>query len=370
MTNTKQEEESKGSANARPDKPRAARLGVEEMGERLVGFVAEQRGVDASSVRVRDLRRLAGGASRLLWSLDVEIGAGGPSPEILELVLRQDPPGRVQAGGMELEFELLKAAQSQGVAVPAVHWCEPSGQLIGAPFFIMQRLVAEAIPRRLLRDEKYAKTREVMLGQLGEILAGIHRIDPTSQALAGRLSQPDAGSNPAASELDKLVGGYRLLAVEPHPVLDLAERWLRENIPAAPPLRLVHGDYRVGNFMFDERGVVAVLDWELAHVGDPVEDLAWVCVRAWRFGNDAQAAGGLGTREELVSAYEAAGGTSPEPGALRFWEMMGNFKLALVFITQARAYLDGAHATVELASLGRRTAEGEQELLRLMEDES
>jgi len=119
--------------------------------------------------------------------------------------------------------------------------------------------------------------------------------------------------------------------------------------------------------MFDEEGAVAVLDWELAHVGDPVEDLGWLCVRAWRFGNDALAAGGVGTRDELVGAYEAAGGDPVDRDALRFWEVCGNFKLALVFITQARAYLDGAHRTVELASLGRRTAEAEEELLDLME---
>ena len=159
-----------------------------------------------------------------------------------------------------------------------------------------------------------------------------------------------------------------MLAVEPHPVLDLAERWLRANAPQSGALRLVHGDYRVGNFMFDESGLVAVLDWELAHLGDPVEDLAWLCVRAWRFGNDRLPAGGLGSREDLVAAYQAAGGEPVDPDSLRFWEVLGNFKLALVFIGQARAYLDGAHATVELASLGRRIAEPEAELLKLIEE--
>jgi aminoglycoside phosphotransferase (APT) family kinase protein len=120
--------------------------------------------------------------------------------------------------------------------------------------------------------------------------------------------------------------------------------------------------------MFDESGLVAVLDWELAHLGDPVEDLAWLCVRAWRFGNDDRAAAGLATREALVAAYEAAGGEPVDRDALRFWEVLGNFKLALVFIGQARAYLDGAHATVELASLGRRIAEPEAELLALIEE--
>jgi aminoglycoside phosphotransferase (APT) family kinase protein len=208
-----------------------------------------------------------------------------------------------------------------------------------------------------------------MTGQLGEILAKIHRIDVADPRLAGRLAGPPPEKSPALAEIDKLVLGFRALAVEPHPVLDLAERWLREQAPELRAPGFVHGDFRVGNVIFDDSGARAILDWELAHLGDPVEDLAWLCVRAWRFGNDHLTAGGIGTREELVEAYRAAGGTPVDPDALRFWEACGNFKLALVFITQSRAYLDGAHATVELASLGRRIAEAEEELLRLMQGE-
>jgi aminoglycoside phosphotransferase (APT) family kinase protein len=233
----------------------------------------------------------------------------------------------------------------------------------------MDRLPGEAIPRRLLRDERYARARDVMIGQLGAILAKIHDIDPQAPGLVGRLAAPTAGDSPAAVEIDRLMGGVRGLSVEPHPVLDLTERWLREHLPRQRPVGVVHGDYRIGNVLFDEDGVCAILDWELAHLGDPVEDLAWLCVRAWRFGNDAQSAGGIGTREELVRAYESAGGAEVDPAVLRFWEVCGNLKLALVFITQARVHLDGGHRSVELASLGRRTAEAEEELLRLIEGE-
>ena len=121
----------------------------------------------------------------------------------------------------------------------------------------------------------------------------------------------------------------------------------------------------MGNFVFDDTGIRSVLDWELAHVGDPIEDLGWLCVRAWRHGAEAPV-GGVGSREELVRAYEAAGGCRVDPESLRFWEACGNFKLALVFITQARAFLAGV-PSVELASLGRRIAEAEAELLDLME---
>lgn len=339
------------------------------MEDALAGFIAEQEGLPRESVRASELRRLSGGASRLLWSVDVDIAEDPDRPRHLELVLRQDPPARIAAGGMETEFRLLAAAAKQGVPVPRVYWCCPDGGALGSPFFAMERIAGEAIARRLLRDEEYAQARARMTGELGEALARIHRIDPDSKELAGRLAQPDAKVLPSVAEIERIVQGVRGFGVEPHPVLDLAERWLRERAPAPQRLSFVHGDYRVGNVMFDRTGTRAILDWELAHVGDPAEDLGWLCVRAWRFGADDKPVGGIGQRGELFRAYEAAAGDKVDPEAVRFWEACGNFKLALVFITQARAYLDGAHRTVELASLGRRTAEAEEELLRLMEGE-
>ncbi len=341
----------------------------EEMRERIAAFIRSQLGEAGRQVRVRDLRPLAGGASRELWSLDVEIEQPAPrGVERMELVLRCDPPGRVGEGDRGLEFRLLRAAHAGGVPVPRVHWCAADAELLGSPFFLMDRVAGETIPRRLLRDERYVKAREAMTGQLGAILARIHATQPGHPDLRG-LEAPPRGVDASRAEVQRIATGLRELAVEPHPVLDLAERWLLERAPAARRLALVHGDYRVGNVVFDETGVRSILDWELAHLGDPVEDLGWLCVRAWRFGRDELPAGGVGTREELVRAYQAAGGDPVDPEALRFWEACGNFKLALVFVRQARVFLDGL-PSVELASLGRRTAEAEEELLRLMEEGS
>jgi aminoglycoside phosphotransferase (APT) family kinase protein len=340
--------------------------GDEAMATRLRDFVAERSGAAPERVRVADLRPLAGGASRELWSLDVEIG--GAAPQRLALVLRRDPPGRPAPGGPTLEFRLLRAAADAGVPVPRVHWCAGDAAVLGTPFFLMDRVAGETIPRRLLRDPEYAGARAAMTAQLGAILARIHAIDPDLPDLKD-LAATSAGVESARAEVGRIAEGIRSLAVEPHPVLDLAERWLLARAPEPKRRVVVHGDYRVGNVIFDATGVRSILDWELAHVGDPVEDLGWLCVRAWRFGNDALPVGGLGSREELLRAYEEAGGAPVTPEALRFWEACGNFKLALVFITQARAFLDGA-PSVELASLGRRIAEAEEELLALMEGET
>ena len=343
------------------------RLSSKEMSAALADFVAECEGLAPGRVRVEGLGRLVGGSSRLMWSADVELDRTS-GPERREVVLRQDPPGRIAPGRMGMEFDLLGVVAAAGVPVPRVYWCDPTAERLGAPFFAMERLTAETIPRRLLRDEKYAGARAGLCDQLGQALATIHGIDLGDSPLGQLLEAPESPASAAESEIRKTADGYRTLALEPHPVLDLAERWLLAHAPTTDRLHLVHGDFRLGNFMFDESGLVAVLDWELAHWGDPVEDLAWICVRAWRFGRHELPAAGLATREALVASYEAAGGAPVDLEALHFWEVMGNFKLALVFIGQARAYLDGAHKTVDLAALGRRIAEPEAELLVLLEE--
>ena len=332
---------------------------TEELRQGLAAFLAAETG---RPVEISGLRRLAGGASRELWSLDAEIGARRHA-----LVLRRDPPGRSGESDRGLEFEVLRAAGAAGVPVPRVHWCSTDPAVLGAPFFLMDRLEGETLPRRLLRDPAYEGARRGMIGELGAILARIHEVDAAAPQLAG-LARSTQGAGSGREEVARIAEGIRQLAVEPHPVLELAERWLLERAPELGRRVLVHGDYRIGNVMFGGEGVRAILDWELAHLGDPVEDLGWLCVRAWRFGNDELPAGGIGRREELLRAYRDAGGAPVDPESLRFWEACGNFKLALVFIMQSRVFLDGL-PSLELASLGRRTAEAEDELLALMDGE-
>lgn len=334
-----------------------------QLAARLAAFIAGETGRKISDVAVRDLRRLAGGASRELWSLTLEASSPG---ERLPLVLRRDPPGRSGESDRGVEMRLLAAAHDAGVPVPRVRWGSNDPTVLGSPFFLMDYVSGETLPRRLLRDPAFEKTREGMARAVGAILARIHRIDIAQPALAG-LPAPPPSAYPAVVTVDGATALARGLALEPHPVLELAERWLRTCAPKRDRRTLVHGDYRVGNVMFDENGVVSILDWELAHVGDPIEDLGWFCGRTWRFGNDALPAGGVGTREALCEAYEAAGGEAVDPKVLRFWEAAGALRVAVVWLSQSRVFLDGKVRSVELASLGRRTAEAERELLDLME---
>ena len=157
---------------------------------------------------------------------------------------------------------------------------------------------------------------------------------------------------------------------EPHPALELGLRWLRRNEPHAPKnLTLLHGDYRLGNMMVNEQGLVSVLDWEFAHIGDPYEDITWSLVRDWRFGNDHLYFCGIAPPDEFFGAYERAMGVTIDHAKVRYWEVMGNVRWAVGMLNQAQRHLSGEELNLEFASLGRRCAELELEVMRLIRNE-
>jgi aminoglycoside phosphotransferase (APT) family kinase protein len=235
----------------------------------------------------------------------------------------------------------------------------------GRPFYAMQRISGETIGRRIVREERFAAARRALPAQLARALAAIHGVPIDGDSLPF-LPGPRSAQAIAASELDRLEELYRFIAVDPHPAFELALRWLRRNLPRSSTLGLVHGDFRIGNVMVDESGLTAVLDWELAHRGDPLEDLGWLCVRSWRFGSDLPL-GGVGTREQLFAAYEEATGRPVDRAAVHFWEVYGNLRWGVFTLVQVRGFLDGVAPSLELASIGRRAAETEWELLELLE---
>jgi aminoglycoside phosphotransferase (APT) family kinase protein len=334
----------------------------EELRDRLATFIADQ--LSGAAVRVENLRKLPGGASREIWSLDAIYEQQGMEVR-LPLVLRRDPGSANIQNQRKDEFLLQQAAHAEGVAVPRPYWLAADAGALGAPSYLMERVDGETLARRLLRDTQYDEARRVMTGQLGAALARIHRIDLERHRL-GFLPGPEPGRSPAVTELDRYEQIYRGIAPEPHAAFELAFRWLRRHLPEGDAHTLVHGDYRIGNFIFGPEGLRAVLDWELAHVGDPAEDLGWLCVRAWRFGADHRPVGGIGERAELFAAYEAASGTPVDPARVHFWEVFGNLRWAIICIVQAKTHLDGLVRSVELAAIGRRTAETELELLSLI----
>jgi aminoglycoside phosphotransferase (APT) family kinase protein len=339
---------------------------LDDMQRALESFLARVAGYGA---RVEALAPLAGGASREMFGFRLCEQPGTPARE---LVLRLDPPpGRMQSDRGE-EFRLLQAAHEAGVTVPRVYWLGEPSDGLGARFIVMDRVDGEAIARRLLRDDRYATTRSVLPEQLARELARIHAIDASDPRLTTLAERMPGGGDPRRFALAEIERYRTLLEMAdqgwPRPVLRFGERWLVGNAPATARVAVVHGDFRIGNVMFDERGLTAVIDWELAHLGDPLEDIGWLTVRAWRFGRDDRAVGGLCAREDFWAHYERCAGRPLDRRSVVWWEAFGNWKWAAICVLQAASHKAGRFPNIELASLGRRTAEVEAELLARIED--
>jgi len=307
--------------------------------------------------RIEHLSRESGGASRQTWSFDAVVNGSRH-----ELVLRRDPPavetsGQSGALARATEFRVLQAAFRAGVRAPEVLFeLDPRDGLGDA--YVMRRIAGTAIARRLLRDPPYATARGLIVDQLGEILARIHAVNLKTLPPLARKEAADhiAGLR---HQLDAM--GYAKA------VFELALSWLdrRKPAPISTPV-LVHGDYRTGNYLADASGVTAILDWEGAHLGDPVEDLGWLCVKSWRFGAVDKPAGGFGSREELWTAYERAGGRHVDAVRARWWEIFGTVRWGVICHTQAWKHLSGGQKSMELAAIGRRAVETEFDLLQLL----
>jgi aminoglycoside phosphotransferase (APT) family kinase protein len=296
-------------------------------------------------------KRLSGGASRETWAFEARLAGG----EVRPLVLRRDPPGRPAGatGGMGFEGRVIAAAGAGGVPVPAIVAATDEASVLGSAFLVMESVPGETIPRRILREPEYAEARRRLAGQCGEALARLHAVPPDS--VPGL-----AGGDP--------VEQFRTLAEglgQPHPVFELAFRWLEANRPPPRDPVVVHGDFRHGNLIVGAEGLRAVLDWELAHLGDPLDDISWLCVKAWRFGVDLPV-GGFGTYDQLLDSYEGAGGGHVDRAELRWWEVLGTLKWGVMCIMQTAAHTSGALRSVELAAIGRRVCEQEWDLLQLL----
>jgi aminoglycoside phosphotransferase (APT) family kinase protein len=260
------------------------------------------------------------------------------------------------------EAALLQRAEAGGVRVPHVHFATEEDHWVGGPLFVSDRVEGETVPRRVLRKVDADGTGERIAGQLGEAFAALHAI-PAEEA-PGALARPGVVS-PAQSALERIDEQMDQL-LQPGPAFQLGLAWLRRHEPRVPErLSIVHGDVRNGNVIVDEKGLAAVLDWEVAKIGDPMEDLAWPCLRCWRFGRDDAEVGGFGERASLVDAYVAAGGDY-DAHAFHWWKVLGTLRWGLGLAGQARGHLDGSFSNIVMAASGRRVAELEYDLLCLL----
>jgi aminoglycoside phosphotransferase (APT) family kinase protein len=314
----------------------------------------------ANVTGIRQLRPLSGGAVQETWAFEAVTGEG-----TLPLILRR-ARGTLRddrSYGIDLatEAQVVQLAERGGVPVPHVRKVLSAEDELGAGF-VMDFVRGETIPRRILRDEVFATARASLAHECGTVLALIHQLDhATLQGLDAR--QP--------SETIELIDrDYRALDA-PSPVFELAFRWLSDNMPPdLERLSLIHGDFRNGNLLVAPEGLQAVLDWEGAHVGDPHEDLGYISIPSWRFGEIDRPVGGFGTREALFAAYEGVGGNPVEPDRAHFWELAYTLNWGIQCAQMAQQFLTAADPSVERGAIGRRRSETELDLLRLLNRES
>ena len=304
-----------------------------------------------TGVAIENLRALTGGASRSTWAFDAVTNDGRRS-----LILRIGPPDDVHAG-MELEARVQAAAAAAGAPVPPILLATNSPAALGNPFLICGEIKGETIVRRIERQlQKGDGTgRARLLRQCAQALAAIHRADADDHGLA-REDQLTAWRERLDAMGDTTA------------TFEWGFRWLAAHrTPQSPPV-LVHGDYRMGNLIVDGSDLAAVLDWELVHIGEAYEDLAWFCIRAWRFGAPAsRGAGGLGSIESFLQAYEEASGTTVDRVAFHWWLVLATLRWGVICRHQAERHLSGQVRSVELATIGRRVCETEWDLLDLLD---
>jgi aminoglycoside phosphotransferase (APT) family kinase protein len=307
-------------------------------------------------VAVRNLQRLTGGANRTTMSFEADID-GARRGLIVQLgTLTTDPcAGIVPEITTEQQAHVMIAAARAGVPAPrVVAILEPVDGL--GEGYITEYVAGETLGPRIVRDARFAAARPRMAPQCGEILAAIHRIDPKELPF---LIRQDAGEHVAAHRRIVDFYGFRL------PALEMALRWAAENVPRNRRLGVVHGDFRTGNLIVGEDGIRCVLDWELAQIGDPMQDLGWLCIRTWRFGGSGPV-GGFGTRADLYDAYERASGYAIDPAHVRFWEAFANVKWAIDCL---RLGMRGVEERgIERSAIGRRIEEPLWDFFELIEN--
>lgn len=305
---------------------------------------------------VLHIARLSGGASQETWAIDV--AASGQS---LPLILRRSPGGGARATDsasavpLETEAVVIETCREAGGAAPRVRYVLKPEDKAGRGY-VMDRLPGETIARKILRDAAFDAVRPKLARQCGEALARIHKVDT-----AGLMAVLPVVDGP--TQLRR----YRDIYDDydyPHPVFELAFKWLEPRLAGAGRQTLVHGDFRHGNLLISPNRLEAVLDWELTHIGDPLEDIGWICTNSWRFGAADKVVGGFGDLEDLIAGYEAAGGGKIDVEKVRSWIVYGSLKWGVMCMTMYHGFL--ADHSVERAAIGRRSSETEIDLVNLI----
>ncbi len=313
---------------------------------------------------VETVERLSGGASMETYRLRCQRIS---DPEAtFDVCLRRGPDGQDRQGdnvtGVTAEAQCMSTARSAGVPVPEVLYVLQPSDGVGVGF-VMEWLDGETLGARITRSGELSQARKRLAFQCGQEMARIHRIDTEATGLATVLRRCEP-----AEYLNETWDRYKEMPT-PQPMIDYAARWLAQELEhrGQVELSLVHNDFRNGNVMVDPvKGLVAVLDWETAHIGDPMRDLGWICTNSWRFGQRRLPVGGFGTYEDLFAGYEDVTGRPVDRGRVQYWEVFGSFWWAVGCLAMADRYRTGTDATVERPGIGRRSSECQLDCVNLI----
>jgi aminoglycoside phosphotransferase (APT) family kinase protein len=343
--------------NLEPKSPRARTYDAAKA-DALAAWLSRALG---TGVEVTASKLLGGGAVQENWRIDVVVGEG-PRAGRHAWLLRTDGVRRLSVSvDRDAEFAVIAAAHAAGVPVaePIVRCTDPS--IIGRPFLIQQFVTGQSQARQITRHPELASFGDNLARDLGRTLARIHRITPAGGTLPGLPIPMLAPAKVEVSRLRTALAG----ASQARPALEYCLAWLDANAPGPRSLTLAHGDFRTGNYMLQDNRIAAILDWEFAHWGDPMEDIGWLCARCWRAGNDAatQEAGGVGRRRAFYNGYNELAANKIDEAMIPYWEVMAASKWAVLAILQGDRFLVGGETAIELALTGLMTAEMEFDAL-------
>ncbi len=306
-------------------------------------------------ISIKSLQRLSGGSSNESWKVTITTKENDQ-----DLVFRRTPDGNTKDEesnnfvGVINEANVMDLAFKFDVPVPKILKVIDNKD-IGKGFF-MEFIDGETLGNRIVNSESFDATRPKLASKCGEIIAKIHSI-PFSNIDNIRTSD-------AYEEIIRYEESYRNHGQQ-IPVFEYALSWLKDNIPKEIPLKLVHGDFRNGNLIISKKDYVsAVLDWEIFHIGDPYEDLSWICINSWRFNKIDLPVGGFGHREDMYKSYEKESGEKIDRNRARFWEILGTLKWGIMCLNMIEIYRSGYDKSIDRASIGRRSSETEIDLIR------
>lgn len=332
---------------------------VAALSSRLAAFLASRAG---SSIAVENLVKFPTGFSWITYGVRVAGFA-----QASDVILRIGPPYGLFAPYSAIpEFESLSALQTSGVPIPRVFFASDDPSILGAPFFLCERVEGDTpLPWGSQQGSSLDGARRDSLARdFIDGLAALHRFDWRASPLA-KWAEGVTLDNAAELQLDFWQARFDRWALRPHPMAHRAFAWLRRHTPKASRLSLVHGDYRLGNFLERNDRITAILDWELVHLGDPVEDLGWAFLPQYRGG--AGLVCGLANEQDFLARYETQSGVRADPSALKFYIVFSLLKLALTHMAAARCFEDGLFDDMRMPAMATQIGPALRQIAKILE---